>query len=94
MPVENVLGLLESRLEQVTWLAGDGFTAADIMSVFSLTTMRKFMPFDLSKHPNILGYLKRVGERKAYRDAMAKGDPGFEPILSWPAPELFGGLRL
>jgi len=92
--LESVLGLLESRLEQAAWLAGDDFTAADIMSVFSLTTMRKFMPFDLSKYPYILGYLKTVGERKAYRDAMAKGDPGFQPILSGPAPELFRGLRL
>jgi glutathione S-transferase len=92
--LEIMLRLLDSRLEQTLWLAGDDFTAADVMSVFSLTTMRKFMPFDLSRHPNILGYLKTVGERKAYRDAMAKGDPGFEPILNGPAPELFAGLKL
>jgi glutathione S-transferase len=92
--LENVLGLLESRLAQATWLAGDEFTAADVMSVFSLTTMRTFMPFDLSRYPNILGYLKRVGERKAYQDAMAKGDPEFDPILSGPAPELFEGMKL
>ena len=33
---------------------GPGFTAADIMSVFSLTTMRLFQPVDLAPHPNIL----------------------------------------
>ena len=92
--METVLGLLESRLGQVAWLAGDEFTAADIMSVFSLTTMRTFMPFDLWSHPNILRYLKRVGARKAYRDAMAKGDPDLEPMLGGPAPELFSGMKL
>lgn len=92
--LESMLRLLDSRLEQTTWLAADEFTAADIMSVFSLTTMRKFMPFDLFRYPNILRYLKGVGERKAYRDAMAKGDAGFEPILNGLAPELFAGLKL
>jgi len=88
----SILKLVDSRLEEATWLAGDEFTAADIMSVFSLTTMRVFMPFDLSGYPNILAYLKRVGERKAYQVAMAKGDPGFEPALGGPSPELFSGM--
>jgi glutathione S-transferase len=56
----NVLVLLDSRLEQARWFAGDEFTTADIMSVFSLTTMRTFVPFGLSGYPYILGYLRRV----------------------------------
>ena len=52
------------------------------------------MPFGLSSHPNILRYLKRVGARKAYRDAMAKDDPNLEPMLGGPAPELFSGMKL
>ena len=47
--LRNVLKLLDSQLEHATWLAGNEFTAADIMSVFSLTTVRMFMPFDLSR---------------------------------------------
>jgi glutathione S-transferase len=46
--LRNVLKLLDSRL---TWLAGDEFTAVDIMCVFSSATMRTFMPFDLSGYP-------------------------------------------
>ncbi len=57
------------------------FTAADIMTVFSLTTMRLFYPADLTPYPAILTYLWRVGERPAYRRAMEKGDPGFKPML-------------
>jgi glutathione S-transferase len=60
-----VLKLLDSRLEQTTWFAGDESIAADIMSVFSMTTMRTFIPFDLSGYPYILRYIGRVGERKA-----------------------------
>jgi glutathione S-transferase len=47
-----------------TWLAGDEFTAADVMIVFSLTTMRLYVPYNLEGFEGILGYLKRVGERE------------------------------
>ena len=73
--VAQILALLEQRLGAVPWLAGPAFTAADIMSVFSLTTMRLFQPLDLAPCANIRAYLQRVGERPAYRRAMAKGDP-------------------
>jgi glutathione S-transferase len=57
------------------WLAGDEFTAADVMTVWCFTTMRKFEPMDLSEYEGIVAWLKRVGERKAYRTAMSKADP-------------------
>lgn len=76
-----VLELMEARLAVATWLAGNEFTAADIMTVFSLTTMRNFNPVDLSPYPNILAYLQRVAARPAYQRAMAKGDPGMPLLL-------------
>jgi len=79
--LERALGLVAARVGQVPWLAGAEFTAADIMTVFSLTTMRSFHPVDLAPWPAILGYLARIGERPAYRRAMAKGDPGMAPLL-------------
>ncbi len=45
------MALLEARLGEADYLAGDEFTAADIMSVFSLTTMRLFQPLDLRPYP-------------------------------------------
>jgi glutathione S-transferase len=51
------------------------------MSVFSLTTMRLFQPLDLAGYANIRAYLRRIGERPAYRRAMAKGDPDLVPML-------------
>lgn len=79
--LERALQLVDDRVGSATWLAGDEFTAADIMIVFTLTTMRLFMPLDLAPWPNILAYLQRVGARTAYQRAMAVGDPGMAPML-------------
>jgi len=79
---ERALGYVEKRLESTPYLAGEAFTAADIMTVFSLTTMRLFVPFDLALYPAIRAYLQRIGAREAYRRAMEKGDPGFTPMLT------------
>ena len=79
--VDRVMALVNARLGAAGYLAGP-FTAADIMSVFSLTTMRLFQPLDLAPYPNILAYLQRIGARPAYRRAMAKGDPDLVPLLT------------
>jgi len=79
--LERNLKLVEIRLGAVNYLAGPEFTAADIMAVFSLTTMRSFFPLDLTSYPGTLAYLARIGEREAYRRAMKKGDPELVPVL-------------
>jgi glutathione S-transferase len=79
--LDRVFDLVEARLGEAEFLAGSEFTAADIMSVFSLTTMRTFLPLDLSPYPNILAYLQRIGARDAYRRAMQRGDPDLVPML-------------
>ena len=78
---DRVIALAEERLGRAPYLAGDRLTAADIMLVFSLTTMRAFRPRDLAPFPNIRAYLQRIGDRPAYRSAMAKAEPGFTPML-------------
>lgn len=80
--LDRVLALVEARLGEVPYFAGQEFTAADVMSVFSLTTMRLFQPLDLAPYPNIRAYLQRIGARPAYQRAMAKGDPDLVPLLN------------
>ncbi|WP_414451620.1 glutathione S-transferase family protein [Burkholderia sp. 22PA0099] len=80
--LDKVLRLIDDRLAHSAYLAGDTFTAADIMNVFSLTTMRLFHPVDLAPYPGILAYLQRIGARPAYRRAMEKGDPDLTPLLT------------
>jgi glutathione S-transferase len=77
-----VMNLIEARLAEADYFAGTEFTAADIIMVFSLTTMRYFMPLDLTPYPAILAYLQRIGAREAYRRAMEKGDPGMTLLLT------------
>lgn len=60
------------------WLAGDTFTIADIIILFPLTTMRAFLPIDLSPFPSLRAYLHRVTERPAFQAAKAKADPDLE----------------
>ena len=78
----RAMGHVEDRLGDARHLAGDAFTAADIMMVFTLTTMRYFIPLDLAPYPAILAYLQRIAARPAYRGAMAKGDPGMALLLT------------
>lgn len=80
--LERVLKLIEQRLGAVPYFAGAEFTAADVINVFSLTTMRYFMPLDLGPYPNILRYLQRIGARPAYQRAMQKGDPAMALLLT------------
>jgi glutathione S-transferase len=80
--LERNLKLVETRLSVADYFSGREFTAADIMAVFSLTTMRSFFPLDLTPYPHTLAYLKRIGGREAYQRAMKKGDPELTPVLT------------
>ena len=80
--LDLALGQVQSRLAKVDYFAGSAFTTADIMIVFTLTTMRLFLPYGLAPYPAILGYLQRIGRRDAYQRAMRKGDPDMAPLLS------------
>jgi glutathione S-transferase len=80
--VDRAFHLVDTRAGETEYLAGSGFTAADIMMGFSLTTMRYFQPYDLARCPNIRKYLARIGARPAYRRAMEKGDPGMALLLT------------
>lgn len=94
--LNQTLEFIDRRLAETgAWLAGKEFTAADVMIVFSLTTMRKFYPYDLSKYQNVVAYLERVAEREAYRRAMGKSDPEMDVMdaVKGPPPELFGPLK-
>ena len=79
---ERAFTMIEKRLGEAAYFAGDEFTAADIMMLFPLSTMRAFVPREIKGTPNLQAYLKRIGERPAYRRAMAKGDPGMSPMLT------------
>jgi glutathione S-transferase len=80
--VDRSFDLVDARVRDSAYLAGDEFTSADIMIGFSLTTMRYFLPYDFGRHPNIRNYLGRIAARPAYQRAMEKGDPGMVLLLT------------
>jgi glutathione S-transferase len=85
----KMLELLDARLTKNTWLAGEDFTAADIMIVFTLTTMRAFNPYDLTGYDGILAYLQRVVQREGYQKARARADPDLELRIEAKAGETY-----
>jgi glutathione S-transferase len=95
--IKNGFNYLNDHLSKPenTWLAGEEFTAADVMCVFSLTTMRKFVEFDLSGYEGILGYLQRVSGREGYQRAMKRGDPEMDLAeqMTGSGPGLFPPIR-
>ena len=89
MQLGNTLKFLDDRVKDNEWLAGTDFTVADIMLLFSLTTMRVFYPLDLSKYSNVLVYIKRASERDGFKKARAKADPQLALAIDGPAPQQF-----
>lgn len=78
----NHLDMINTRLGEARYLAGPTLTAADIMTVFSLTTMRGFYPYSLGKYANILRYLSDIAQRPAYVKAFQRAEPGMKPLIA------------
>lgn len=78
---ETAMKQIDDRLSEALYFAGPELTAADIMMVFALTTLRLFVPRCIGFHPNISAYLQRIAARPAYRRAMVKGDPNPFPNI-------------
>lgn len=79
--LDRAYEMIEKRLGEAEWFAGREFTAADVIMVFPLTTMRLFAPRDIAPYPNLRAYLRRVVERPAFQRAASKADPGLPPKI-------------
>jgi glutathione S-transferase len=78
--LDTAFNMVEARLGAADYFAGSIFTAADIIMLFPLTTMRMFNPRDLAPYPNIRAYLSRIAARPAYQRAIKKADPDLPPV--------------
>ena len=68
--VKELLEFVDGELAATTYVAGDEFTAADILLAYPFTTMRKFTQLDLTPYPGIQSYIQRIQARSAYQKAM------------------------
>ncbi|KAG5981181.1 hypothetical protein E4U55_003214 [Claviceps digitariae] len=85
--LDKGLGELDKRLAGNEWLAGRQFSAADVMLMFSLTTMRYWTPYGLAGFDHVLGYVERMSKREAYQRAMSKCEPDLTLCLGAEAPK-------
>ena len=72
---DRAFAMAEERLGKTPYFGGEELTAADIMMLFPMTTMRLHLQRELGPYLNISAYLRRIGARPAYRRAMAKAEP-------------------
>lgn len=93
--VHQVLAVLDQRVAEKTWLAGEEFSAADIMVIFALTTFREFCAIDLSRYGDLMRYVRRIVERPAYQSYLKKADPDIEieRFVNGPPPPLHPALQ-
>jgi glutathione S-transferase len=78
---DRAFDMVNAHLKENAHFAGDQFSAADIMMLFPLSTMREFTPRDLTPYPYTQAYLQRIAVRPAFIRAMATADPGFNVPL-------------
>ncbi len=65
------LTMIEEALTAAPYLAGEQFTAADIMMAYPFTTFRRHVrPLDLGPYPAIAAYAARLEARPAFRKAV------------------------
>lgn len=61
----RALGVMERRLRQADWLAGDAFSVADV-SLYAYTHMAGEGGFDLGDYPGISAWLERVAAQPGH----------------------------
>lgn len=76
---ERYYHYLDQRLGVSPYLAGPEFTCADVMVTFNLTTLSLFGGRTIDDLPHVKSYVQRIGERPAYKKAMAIAGPTAVP---------------
>jgi len=76
---DGYYGYLDQELGKHPYVAGAEFTCADIMVTFNLTSLPMSGGRKVDDLPNVLAYVQRIGERPAYRKAMAIAGPAATP---------------
>ena len=68
------LDFMEAELAKSEWFVGDGFSAADVQMSFPIEAAAQRAGLDASR-PKLMGYLRRIHARPAYRRALERGGP-------------------
>ena len=72
--LKRQLDFMEAELGKSEWFAGSEFSAADIQMSFPVEAAAQRAGLDASR-PKLMGFLKRIHARPAYRKALERGGP-------------------
>ena len=72
--LKSQLDFMEAELGKHKWFAGNEFSAADVQMSFPLEAAAQRAGLNESR-PKLMGFLKRIHARPAYRRALERGGP-------------------
>lgn len=75
---EDLFAVLDARLAQRTWLAGNDFSIADI-ATFGWMHIAKIIEFDFSRHMHLSAWHQRANQRPAVQRGIALPQPAVGP---------------
>jgi len=68
---KRLYSILDSRLKESPYLAGDKYTIADIANFSFVHAASIFLEIDLSEWPALKGWVERIGQREAVKKGLA-----------------------
>ena len=84
--LDMAFGMLESRLTQHEFLAGDAFTIADCAAAPGLFYALAIHPWDESTHPGVTRYYRALAHRPSFAKVITDARPYRHLFpLPWPA---------
>jgi glutathione S-transferase len=81
-------GMLEARLSEHTWLAGDAWTIAECAAAPGLFYALAVAPWDEDAHPRLTQYYRRLARRPSFVRVIAEARP-YRELFPLPWPEDF-----
>ena len=72
--LKRQLDFMEGELAQSDWFVGNEFSAADVQMSFPIEASAQRAGLDASR-PKLMGWLKRIHARPAYKRALERGGP-------------------
>ena len=72
--LKRQLDFMEGELAQSDWFVGNEFSAADVQMSFPIEAAAQRAGLDASR-PKLMGWLKRIHARPAYKRALERGGP-------------------
>jgi glutathione S-transferase len=72
--LKRQLDFMEGELSKSEWFVGSEFSAADVQMSFPIEAAAQRAGLDASR-PKLMGWLKRIHARPAYRRALERGGP-------------------